>query len=289
MAGDIDSVNHVGIAVRDLDRTAALYERLGFTLTPLSMHSGSLKPGGKPEPYGTGNRCVVFGKNYLEILAWVDKDRFDFGMKHFLSRHEGAHIICFGCGDAATVNARVSSQGIHTSGVIPLQRDLGTPEGVRTAKFECVHFGEGFMPEGLIQAAHHLTPQYIHQDRYIHHANGAVALSDVFLSSEDPDALEQRYRKLIGADAQRRGRRRVFDLPLVSRVSILHSSDLAAEFPGSTFPNPPCLAGYAFSVNDLAAMARRLDQCSLPYHREDARLVVPASAMFGATVVFERA
>ncbi len=28
--GDIDSVNHVGVAVRDLDRASALYEALGF-------------------------------------------------------------------------------------------------------------------------------------------------------------------------------------------------------------------------------------------------------------------
>ncbi len=289
MPGDIDSVNHVGIAVRDLDAVCRLYEQIGFTLTPLSMHSGSMKPGEAPVPYGTGNRCAVFGKNYLEILAWVDKDKYDFGMKHFLSRHEGAHIICFGCGDAATVNARVSANGIHTSGVIPLQRDLGTAEGTRTAKFECVHFGQGFMPEGLIQAAHHLTPQFIHQDRYIHHRNGVQALSDVYLSVADPDEYERKYHHLTGQPPRRAGKRRVFDLPGVSRVSVIHRDDMAAEFPGSTFPADPCLAGYAFSTSDLGKCESLLAASSVPFHKEATRLVVPASAMFGATVVFERA
>ncbi len=285
--GDIDSVNHVGIAVRDLDAVCQLYERIGFTLTPLSMHKGSLNPGEAPVPYGTGNRCAIFGKNYLEILAWIDKDKWDFGMKHFLSRHEGAHIICFGCGDAAVVDKRVSGNDIQTSGVIPLQRDLEMPEGTRTAKFECVHFGKGFMPEGLIQAAHHLTPQYIHQDRYVHHRNGVTALSDVYLSTSDPDAFERRYEKLTGIKARRAGRRRVFDLPLVSRVSIIDCKDMAAEFPGSTFPTEPCLAGYAFAVGDLAKMAGILTEAGLPFYQGKSRVVVPASAMFGATVVFE--
>lgn len=289
MTGDIDSVNHVGLAVRDLDATCDLYERLGFTLTPLSMHKGSMKPGEPEVPYGTGNRCAVFGNNYLEIVAHVDKTKFDFGMIGFLSRHEGAHIICFGCGDAAVVNDRVRATGIGTSGVIPLQRDLGTPEGVRTAKFECVHFDRAATPEGLIQAAHHVTPQYIHQDRYVHHANGVVALSDVYLSVADPDEVERRYEKLTGRKAVRRGRRRVFELPLVSRVSVIDANDIAAELPGSTYPQPPCLAGYAFAVTDLARMERILTEQKLPFHQEPTRLVVPASAMYGATVVFERA
>jgi len=289
MVGDIDSVNHVGLAVRDLDAASALYERLGFTLTPLSMHKGSMKPGEPEVPYGTGNRCAVFGKNYLEILAHVDKTRFDFGMGDFLCRHEGAHIICFGCNDATVVNDRVRAAGIGTSGVIPLQRDLGTPEGVRTAKFECVHFDRAATPEGLIQAAHHVTPQYIHQERYIHHPNGVVALSDVYLSVTDADAVESRYEKLAGRKAVRRGRRRVFELPQVSRVSIIDANDIASELPGSTYPQPPCLAGYAFAVKDLARMERILMEQKVPFHREPARLVVPASAMFGATVVFETA
>lgn len=291
MTRDIDSVNHVGIAVRDLDAVSRHYERLGFTLTPLSMHRGSLTPGGAEEAFGTGNRCTIFRNNYLEILAWIDRDKFDFGVSRFLEKHEGAHIICFGCGDASTVNARVRSEGFETSGVIPLQRNVGTPEGERTAKFECVHFGDrkAFMPEGLIQAAHHVTPQYIHQDRYMRHANGVVALSEVFLGVADPDAYESKYAKLTGRSAKRIGRKRMFELPLVSRVSILAHADLAAELPGSTFPAAPCMAGYAFATTDLGAVERRLAENALPFHKESARLVLPASAMFGATVVFETA
>jgi len=51
-------LDHVGLACRDLDRTAALYQRLGFLLTPQAAHFAP-GPSGTPEPTGTGNRCAM--------------------------------------------------------------------------------------------------------------------------------------------------------------------------------------------------------------------------------------
>jgi len=52
--GDIDSVNHVGIAVRQMDEACSLYEALGFTLSPLSVHSGSKTSGAPGRADGNG-------------------------------------------------------------------------------------------------------------------------------------------------------------------------------------------------------------------------------------------
>ena len=38
-------LDHVGLILRDLDVGKATYERLGFKLTPRSIHSGSREPG----------------------------------------------------------------------------------------------------------------------------------------------------------------------------------------------------------------------------------------------------
>ena len=69
---DINNINHVGMAVRDLAATAARYEAMGFKLTPYSPHSGAFKPGEPVKSLGSGNRCVMFENNYLEILANED-------------------------------------------------------------------------------------------------------------------------------------------------------------------------------------------------------------------------
>ena len=52
-------IDHVLIAVRDLDAVKDTFERLGFKVTPEGQHPGR----------GTSNRLVVFGEEYLELIA----------------------------------------------------------------------------------------------------------------------------------------------------------------------------------------------------------------------------
>jgi hypothetical protein len=92
-AGDTDSVNHVGLAVRNLEKAAMRYEALGFALSPLSIHFGSTKPGQPPELMATGNRCAIFPYNYVEVLGIVNPGRPDWSWGNFISRFQGGHII----------------------------------------------------------------------------------------------------------------------------------------------------------------------------------------------------
>lgn len=197
---DITNINHVGMAVRDLAQTARRYEAMGFQLTPYSPHSGAFKPGEPVKPLGSGNRCVMFANNYLEILASEDPKQPAARITNFLNHHQGAHIICFDSDDCSAVDARLLKGGVETSGVIPLQREIDTPQGERTAKFERVQFAPKDTPEGYIQAARHLTPQYIYQQRYIAHDNGCTQLTEAFLVALDMDRTVARYRTYIGAE-----------------------------------------------------------------------------------------
>ncbi len=137
---DIDNINHVGMAVRDLNETVRRFEAMGFQLTPYSPHSAAWKPGDAVKPLGSGNRCVMFANDYLEILASEDSSRPAPRITNFLKRHQGAHIICFNTEDPQGVDLRLHKAGVVTSGVIPLQRDIDTPDGAHTAKFERVQF-----------------------------------------------------------------------------------------------------------------------------------------------------
>jgi hypothetical protein len=90
---DIDNINHVGIVVRNLGSTAARYEEMGFQLTPYSPHSGAWKPGAPVQSFGSGNRCVMFANNYLEILGTEDPNKPTERLAGYLARHQGAHIV----------------------------------------------------------------------------------------------------------------------------------------------------------------------------------------------------
>ena len=289
MAGDIDSVNHAGLVVADIHAAAKRFEEMGFVLSPLSLHKGATKPGLPAEDFGSGNRCPVFPNNYLEIVAHVHKNKPDVFVGKYLERYEGMHIICFGCGDAGTVNTRLNGAGIETSGVIPLQRDVDTAEGRRTAKFDCVHFGARHTPEGLVQAAHHVTPQYIHQPAHMAHPNKCVALSNCYIAAQDPDAVAKRYETLTCQKAKRDGAKWVITLPLVSRVTVLPREDVNKELPGAAIHSGDYMPGFAFASTDLSAVIKHLDAAKIPYQRTATQIVVSASAAFGAAVAFEQA
>jgi catechol 2,3-dioxygenase-like lactoylglutathione lyase family enzyme len=284
--GDIDSVNHVGVAVRDMDQAVACYEALGFVLSPLSVHSGSTKPGAPVEPMATGNRCAIFPRNYVEVLGIVNPGRPDWGWGDFIKRFQGGHIICFGCKDAAVVDRRVSANGIKTSGVIALQRDIETPEGMRTARFDCVHFDRAATPEGLIQAARHRNPEYVHQARYLTHPNGAQSLAEVVLVVEDPKAYARQYEKLTGQRATKVDGRWTVDLPLATRLIFVNPEAIAAMLPGSLFSPVPSIAAVGFAVDDLEKTVSLLEAADFTVARSGERAIVPAEEALGVVHCF---
>ena len=59
------------------------------------------------QTFGSGNRCVMFENNYLEILANEDPNKPTERLAGYLARHQGAHIICFNTGDSAGVDDRL--------------------------------------------------------------------------------------------------------------------------------------------------------------------------------------
>lgn len=286
-APDIHSINHVGMVARDIVATAARYEAMGFLLTPYSPHSGAWKPGEPVTKLGSGNRCVMFGHNYLEILANEDPAAPSPRLAGYLRHHQGGHIICFGSEDLASVDSRLVADGFATSGVIPLQRDIDTPEGVRTARFERVQFAPDDSPEGYIQAAKHLTPAYIYQPRYIAHPNGCTELSNTVLIVDDVQAYSDRYRRYTGAEPVAADGGMCLRFPLCSRLTVMDARAAVEYLPGSLHPPVPGIAAVAFRCPDLPAQARRLREARVPFVEVDGRLVVPAEEASGLAIVFE--
>ncbi|HEY5350445.1 MAG TPA: hypothetical protein VIJ64_11945 [Candidatus Lustribacter sp.] len=130
-----------------------------------------------------------------------------------------------------------------------------------------VHLDRDTTPEGLVQAARHRNPEYLHQQRYLTHANGAQALADVVLSTLDPEATARRYEGLTGRKAHADGRGWAIDLLQVARLVFLSP--------------PPSVAAFGFAVADLERTARLLETAKFSLQRTGARVVVPAEEALG--------
>lgn len=287
LPADIDSINHVGMAVRDLDAAARRFEAMGFGLTPFSPHSAGWKPGEAVKPQGSGNRCVMLPHNYLEVLASENPAAPAERIETFLRRHQGAHIICFNSDTPELIDRRLVASGIRTSGVIPLQREIDTPDGVRTAKFQRVQFAPDDSPEGYIQVARHLTPEYIYQPRYTAHANGATLLSDTIVVADDVEQFAAKYARYLGVPAMRDGDAWRFRFALGDRLTLISWRDASAWLPGTLMAPLPCIAGVAFRVPDLEAQRARLAAAGFSVRDAGSRVLVPAEEACGVAVLFE--
>ena len=58
----IRGIDHPVIAVRDMKQARLAYERLGFTVPPRGSHA----------QWGTGNWCIMFPEDYLELRGIID-------------------------------------------------------------------------------------------------------------------------------------------------------------------------------------------------------------------------
>lgn len=279
------SLDHVGIAGRDLGAMAAAFERLGFQLTPLARHSGKRTPDGPVVPFGTGNRCVMLREGYIELIAIVDPAAFSNTLDRFLARYAGIHIIALGIDDETANLDRLRRAGIDIPGVAYLERpvDDADPTGPR-ARFARLPLPDA--PEGRLQLIRHLTPEAIWQERFLTHPNHAVGLEEVVIAVEHPAESAARFSRLAGRPVvpDPAGG---YALPLPrGTVRLLPAEALGAVLPGAAIPSLPFIAGMAVRSDDLEATARLLAERGVAHERFGNGLLVGADQAAGVAVRF---
>ena len=187
------SIDHVALAVHNLDRAAAALEVSGFTLTPRGTH---------PDTMGTSNRLAQFAsRNYLELVevdrpgGVVDHDRrsrpplFNFGQhqKAFLEHGEGLSMLLLTCRDGREAIAEFQAAGLDAYAPFDFERTATLPNG-QQAK---VAFTLGFvtsplMPRLAFAVCQHRFPENFWRAQYQRHGNGAQSIAVVYLAAREP-------------------------------------------------------------------------------------------------------
>ena len=112
MAANIAGIDHAIIGVRDLEKAKAAYEKLGFRATPRGRHVG----------WGTANYCLMFERDYLEILGIVDPNAFTNNLDSFLETREGLLSIVLRTSDATATRTAWADAGLKPADVKDLSR-----------------------------------------------------------------------------------------------------------------------------------------------------------------------
>ena len=281
MSDGIGGIDHVIIAVRDLEKARQDWLRVGFTPTPRGRHIGQ----------GTGNYCIMFGPNYLELLGVVDAAEGGHRLGRFLVGGEGPMGVAFAPrGTPEEVREALLRRGCHPSEPRPLGRKIELPEGEATPRFSLLTLPPEETPGLDSFVCCHLTPELMRRPEWLAHANGARALAAVHVLVPETASLLPAYDRLLGipqvtttdalAVVNVGGQRIVFSTP--DDFLTMHPGlDLAPERP------LPAIAALEIAVGDLRATADHLAGSGVAYAemRDKSIAVRPAEAS-GAILFF---
>jgi hypothetical protein len=281
-------LDHVGWFMPDLEAGSTAFARLGFPLTPFSVHGDRDPLSGELKPLGTANRLAMLEEGYLEFLALhggVSNPSVE-RMKASMARHVGVHLIALTVADAAKEAERLRAEGFALNPTINLRRRIEGADGGKVEVAFSVIRPEGHvMPEGRIQMLTQHTPEHMWQARYIARANGIAALREVWLSVTDVAECAGRLSRFTQRPAHQENGGTLIALDR-GALRIFTQETAARALGGPKLPAAPAMVAVVFEARNLDATRAFLKSAGItPASDEPRRLLIDAKHAMGAWLV----
>lgn len=189
MPAAITGIDHPVIAVRDMEDARERYARLGFTIPPRGSHI----------QWGTGNWCMMFPDDYLELRGIVDPARYTHNLDKFLAVREGLMGIAFAPESADETYRLASAAGLNPAPPRELTRNFEHLEGFTKPSFRLVFLNPDTTPELMASlACEHLTPELIRRPDWLRHPNGVTGIASMTSVVDEPESVIENQGKLFG-------------------------------------------------------------------------------------------
>jgi hypothetical protein len=273
----VPTLDHVVINVRDrIDEGAETFRRLGFTLTPRGYHT-----------LGSMNHLAMFGTEYLELIAAPTGET---RRQEILTSPIGLNGLVFGTDDSDRTYATLHAAGVPVDPARQFSRPVELPGGARDATFRTVNLTAGTVAAGRLYFCHHLTRDLVWRDEWRHHANGTIGVSRAVIAAQDPSVLGELFARMFGADSVRSTADGCTLAVGLSRMDVVTPAALHAQF-GDATPDgggrTEFMAALSLRTRSLAATGQALDAGEISdTQRDGQRIIVPATAAFGAALEF---
>lgn len=276
-------LDHVAHFVPAIDRAAEALERCGFRLTPFTAQSNQVD--GKLVAAGTGNRCAMLRRGYVELLVATGDTPLARQLEERLARHVGLHLAAFSSADAAAEQRRVVDAGFPVLPLVDMRRPVRGEDGEQEARFTIARIAPGVMPEGRTQFLTHHTEELVWREPYLEHPNGAQSLSVLWIAAADPDEPAQRFARFTGRPARRDGE--VMAVAL-ERGSLRFASPgyLQRQFGIAPGPPLPYLAAYEIEVASRERVSRLLASAGLATRPVSGGAALSLPPVLGGAIVF---
>jgi catechol 2,3-dioxygenase-like lactoylglutathione lyase family enzyme len=254
-------IDHALVGAADLEAARALWTRLGFTLSPRGRHKG----------WGTGNYCVMFADDYVELLGVVDPAGFDNGLREMLAR-QGPGLLGFAVAarDADLAGSFLAKGGLPHERKA-LSRFIELPEGAVAPEFDLAMplaaYPGGMKPFVCV----HRSRDLVWRPEWTRHPNTALRIASLTFVADDPLALREPFEAILGLGAAT-----ATDDTLAVRwgtgapVLIVKPDDFALTHPcvGPDEPVRTGFAGMTIAVADLDRCRAALKSGGFAYEKD---------------------
>ncbi|HXD43975.1 MAG TPA: VOC family protein [Pseudolabrys sp.] len=284
MARGLDHIVH---AVRDLDRAAELYRRLGFTVGARNRH-----------PWGTHNHIVQFPGCFIELLAFVEPEKlggdafsslFAAYNRDFAGAHEGLSMLILESRDSGHDVSDFRVAGIAASESLRFEREAKRPDGTAVK----VGFSLAFAEDRKAPQIHFATcqqhfPENFWNPAFQTHANSVAGIAAVVVVTDDPAAHRAMLHAFSGAEAVREeGDGYAMTLPR-GAIEVMTGAEFVRRYgvPAPQTDGGARLAALRFATANPAAARALIGAAGIPARHAGGALVVQPAAGLGATLLF---
>ncbi len=273
----VPTIDHVVINARDrLEEAAAVFHRLGFSLTPRGHHT-----------LGSVNNLAILGTDYIELLGVPPGTD---GRTDVLDWPAGLNGLVFKTFDSDETFAALGAAGVPALPPQAFSRPVEMPGGTRDAAFRTVWLERDAAPAGRVFFCHHLTPELVWHDPWRRHSNGALGILRAVVCAAEPAMLGGLFARMFG-DGQVRQTADGCRLSAgLASVDVVTPAALDAEFGAGA----PDAAGRGQFMAALVLRTLSLDQASralrdggIAATQDGSGITVAAAAACGVTLRFQ--
>jgi hypothetical protein len=278
---NIIGIDHAVVVVKDLDRAAENWKRLGFNISPRGTHSAKM---------GSGNYTLMLGSDYIELLVVLVETDHNAPTRAFLARTGGGiERVAFTTLDAADGAEEIRARGFEPLGPTDFERPVTMPDGTQSAaKFRVFQWPVDEAPGGLrLFACQHKTRETVWIPQLQKHANTAKGIERVIIVSPTPEADAQHLARMIDGEVHSGSDGALLVSSGSDRADFVFMTrdQLAGQFPGVSLTGLPERGGAALVLRagDLTAAEKSVSAVGV---RSGSAIVVPPAAANGVMLAF---
>jgi hypothetical protein len=280
MSGETAFLDHLLTYVPALDDAAALFRRMGFSLSPVSHI----------EQMGISNHLVLMhplgpGRaNYIELMSPHDRSKLPPQMARTLSGEGGVRSMVIATNDLPAFQRRLVRADFSVTSPMRAQREWKIPgEPSVYPEFDVMMPVEAPLP---FNACRYYNLELYKRADWLQHPNGARRVCSCYAIAEHPEALSV-YAEIFDRDASRLPdggwRFPAGDIELIVLPPLL----AAERFGLSALPAAgPDYLGYEIKVASLDALRALLSAQEVPHTEDQGALYVHPQTGFGSLIVF---